>query len=152
MPYSYHQLGPADADQLRTLLAVFGTAFHDVPTYQSAVPDEAYQREFLAQAQHIVLVALDGEQVVGGLVSYVLPKFEQVRKEIYIYDLAVDEAHRRRGIARELIRVLQKHARKIGAYVIYVQADHGDAAAIQLYSSLGKKEDVYHFDIHPHEA
>ena len=36
-----------------------------------------------------------------------------------------------------------------GAYVIYVQADLVDAAAIALYSKLGKREDVLHFDIEP---
>lgn len=34
-----------------------------------------------------------------------------------------------------------------GAYVIVVQADHGDAPAIALYSKLGRREDVLHFDI-----
>jgi aminoglycoside 3-N-acetyltransferase I len=30
--------------------------------------------------------------------------------------------------------------------VIYVQADQGDEPAIRLYSSLGTREDVLHFD------
>ena len=42
----------------------------------------------------IALVALDGNKVVGGLAAYVLDKFEQERKEIYIYDLAVSKDHR----------------------------------------------------------
>jgi aminoglycoside 3-N-acetyltransferase I len=33
--------------------------------------------------------------------------------------------------------------------VIYVQADHGDDPAIALYSGLGRREDVLHFDIAP---
>ena len=33
------------------------------------------------------------------------------------------------------------------AYVIFVQADMGDAPAIALYSKLGIREDVLHFDI-----
>ena len=33
------------------------------------------------------------------------------------------------------------------AYVIYVQADLGDEAAIALYSKLGLREGVLHFDI-----
>jgi hypothetical protein len=31
--------------------------------------------------------------------------------------------------------------------VIFVQADRGDDAAIALYSKLGAREDVLHFDI-----
>lgn len=80
-----------------------------------------------------------------------LPKFEQARKEIYIYDLAVAETHRRRGIATALIRALQKCALAVGAYVIYVQADWGDDPAIALYTKMGTREDVLHFDIDPHD-
>jgi hypothetical protein len=34
-----------------------------------------------------------------------------------------------------------------GAYVIFVQADYGDEPAIALYTKLGTREDVLHFDI-----
>jgi aminoglycoside 3-N-acetyltransferase I len=34
-----------------------------------------------------------------------------------------------------------------GAYVIYVQADLQDLPAIELYTRLGTREDVLHFDI-----
>jgi GNAT superfamily N-acetyltransferase len=51
----------------------------------------------------ILLVALAGEQVVGGLVAYELEKFERERRELHIYDLAVREEHRRQGIATALI-------------------------------------------------
>jgi aminoglycoside 3-N-acetyltransferase I len=32
---------------------------------------------------------------------------------------------------------------------VFVQADHGDDAAIALYTKLGAREDVLHFDIAP---
>lgn len=85
--------------------------------------------------------------VVGGLAAYVLDKFEQARKEIYIYDLAVSEAHRRLGIATALIHSLKRIGKERGANVIFVQADYGDDLAITLYTKLGKREDVLHFDI-----
>jgi len=79
----------------------------------------------------------------------VLDKLEQRRSEIYIYDLAVAEAHRRQGIATALIEELKDIASRIGAWVIYVQADYGDEPAIALYEKLGTREDVMHFDIAP---
>ena len=85
--------------------------------------------------------------VVGALAAYELQKFEQARSEIYIYDLAVLHTHRRRGIATALIRTLQDLAAARGAWVIFVQADHGDDPAIALYTQLGTREDVLHFDI-----
>jgi aminoglycoside 3-N-acetyltransferase I len=92
-------------------------------------------------------VALDKNEVVGGLAAYELEKFEQDRREIYIYDLAVNEHHRRKGVATELINNLKRIAKARKAYIIYVQADKGDDPAIKLYESLGIREDVYHFDI-----
>ena len=145
----FEQLGRSDVTRLKQLLAVFGEAFDDMAAYQGAVPRESYLESFLADERCITIVAMDGDEVIGGLVAYELLKFKQERKEIYIYDLAVKAAHRRRGIATGLIVTLKAIARTRGAYVIYVQADRGDDAAIALYESLGVREDVLHFDIDP---
>jgi len=147
MEYTCRILAGADALLLKQLLTVFGEAFGEPDTYQSAVPDDDYLRALLGESHFIALVALHGETVVGGLVAYELQKFEQERKEIYIYDLAVSTEHRRKGVATNLIRELQRVARERSAYVIFVQADQGDIPAIRLYQSLGKREDVHHFDI-----
>ncbi|HTQ04444.1 MAG TPA: AAC(3)-I family aminoglycoside N-acetyltransferase [Polyangiaceae bacterium] len=149
MTYSFERLTAADAPDFTALLRVFGDAFGDAETYGGAVPSPAYLSGFLGRPQNVVLVGKSGGEVVGGLVAYVLEKFERERSEIYIYDLAVAEAHRRRGIARNLIELLRSVSRELGAYVIYVQADYGDDAAIALYTSLGTREDVMHFDITP---
>ena len=145
--YSYKQLTSSNVPDFKDLLKVFGEAFEEPATYQGNVPSDAYLKSLLAKDYFIALVALDGENVVGGLAAYVLEKFEQERKEIYIYDLAVSESHRRHGIATGLINNLKMIARDIGAYVIFVQADKGDTAAISLYESLGKAEDTFNFDI-----
>lgn len=147
MSYSYQQLTPTNLPLFKDLLKVFGEAFEDVPTYQDKIPSDKYLTSLLDKDHFIALAALGEGKVVGGLAAYVLEKFEQERKEIYIYDLAVAKEHRRKGIATELIRTLQTVAREKGAYVIFVQADPGDIPAIKLYESLGTREDVHHFDI-----
>lgn len=140
-------LAPADAVLMERLLDVFGDAFEDPQHYGAARPDAAYLTRLLGRDDFIAIVALKDGAVVGGLAAYELHKFEQARSEIYIYDLAVAEAHRRRGIATALIGELQDIAARRGAWVIYVQADLGDDSAIALYSKLGVREDVLHFDI-----
>ena len=147
MAYAIRQLAGPDVAVLKRLLRTFGDAFGEPDTYQGAVPSDDYLRTLLEKPTFVALAALDGEEVVGGLVAYVLDKFERQRSEVYVYDLAVAEAHRRQGIARRLIEALKPIARARGAWVIYVQADRGDAAAIALYESLGTREDVHHFDI-----
>lgn len=131
------------------MLDLFGEVFDDRPAYCDRQPDDAYLRRLLGQPHFIALAAIENGQVTGGLAAYELMKFEQARSEIYIYDLAVAEAYRRRGIASALIRHLQQLAASRGAWVIYVQADHGDDPAVALYTKLGVREDVMHFDIPP---
>jgi len=146
---STRRFGVADIAEFRSLLELFGSAFDDRTSYLGAQPDDEYLRRLLASDTFIAVAAFDGATLVGGLAAYVLPKFEQARSEIYIYDLAVHEQHRRRGVATDLITELKRLAIERGACVIYVQADHGDDAAIALYTKLGTREDVMHFDIHP---
>jgi aminoglycoside 3-N-acetyltransferase I len=132
---------------MRAVLNMFGKVFQDVETYSGSQPGTAYLERLLGSDTFIALAALKGDEVVGGLAAYVLPKFEQERSEVYIYDLAVADAHRREGIATALIMELKGMASLRGAYVIFVQADHGDDPAIALYTKLGVREDVLHFDI-----
>jgi aminoglycoside 3-N-acetyltransferase I len=141
------RLGPADVLLLRTLNRLFGTAFADLETYGAEPPGDDYLEGLLAKEHVIALVALAGEEVVGGLVAYELDKFERARREVYIYDLAVRAEHRRQGVATALIEHLREIAAQRGAWVVYVQADHGDDPAIALYEKLGVREDVLHFDI-----
>ena len=148
---STRALDGSDVVEFRSLLALFGAAFDDRKTYLSAQPDDDYLRRLLASDTFIAVATLDGMTVIGGLAAYVLPKFEQARSEIYIYDLAVHEQHRRKGVATSLIGELKRLAAERGAYVIYVKADYGDDPAIALYSKLGTREDVMHFDIPPFE-
>jgi aminoglycoside 3-N-acetyltransferase I len=136
-----------DVALMGALLTTFGDAFDEVETFGSARPSRRYLGDLLGSDYFIALAAVKGGEVVGGLAAYQLRKFEQERSEIYIYDLAVAEPHRRQGIATALILELKKIASERGAYVIFVQADLGDAPAIALYTRLGTREDVLHFDI-----
>jgi aminoglycoside 3-N-acetyltransferase I len=143
------QLGPDEVALMEALATMFGEAFGDMETYTGHRPSPSYLRRLLATEYFIALAALKDDAVIGGLVAYELKKFEQERSEIYIYDLAVGAAHRREGIATALILALKQIAAARGSYVIFVQADTGieDAPAIALYTKLGTREDVLHFDI-----
>jgi aminoglycoside 3-N-acetyltransferase I len=147
IPCVVHRLTPSDVSQLRALNALFGEAFDDHESYRAQPPSDEYLESLLAKEHVIALVALAEEQVAGGLVAFELEKFERARREIYIYDLAVAETHRRQGIATALIDRLREIAAERGAWVIYVQADYGDEPAIALYEKLGTREEVLHFDI-----
>jgi len=141
------QLKPNDLSLFEDLMTVFAGAFEEPETYTSKRPSPDYVKNLLASDYFIALTALKESKVVGGLAAYELKKFEQERSEIYIYALAVSEKHRREGIATALINRLKEVAIERGTYVIFVQADSGDEPPTSLYSKLGIREDVLHFDI-----
>ena len=148
-PFEVRVLGSDDVAPLRAMLAVFAGAFGELETYTARQPDDDYLERLLARDTFVAIAAFARGAVVGGLAGYLLPKFEQARSELYIYDLAVAAGERRRGIATALVRAVQRLAADRGAWVVFVQADHGDDAAIALYTKLGAREDVLHFDIAP---
>ncbi|MEX2599549.1 MAG: AAC(3)-I family aminoglycoside N-acetyltransferase [Dehalococcoidia bacterium] len=145
--YTYKHLSSSDLGLLRELNKMFAEVFEEPGTYQGAPPSDEYLLSLLGKPHVMLLVAMDGNEVVGGLAAYELEKFEQERTEVYIYDLGVQERHRRQGIATRLINELRHIAKERGAWVVFVQADYEDDPAIRLYESLGKREEVLHFDI-----
>ncbi|MGA9487533.1 MAG: AAC(3)-I family aminoglycoside N-acetyltransferase [Methylocella sp.] len=147
IPLTIRQLTFDDIAHMEAMLTIFAEAFDKAQTYNAARPSHAYLRRLLGSDYFIALAAMKNGSVVGGIAAYELHKFEQERSEVYIYDLAVTEAHRREGIATALIEELKKIAAAREAYVIFVQADIGDAPAIALYTKFGIREEVLQFDI-----
>ncbi len=148
-PFDVRVLGAGDVASLREMLSMFGRAFGEAATYTTLQPDDLYFSSLLGSSSFVAVSAVAGGKIIGGTAGYVLHKFEQARSELYIYDLAVEKSSRRQGVATAIIRELQHLAAERGIYVIFVQADHGDEPAIALYTKLGVREDVLHFDIAP---
>lgn len=130
-----------DVSKLQKLNELFGAVFEDADNYQSRPPRAEYLADFLASDQNIVLVAEQDGQIVGGLVAYCLTKFEQERKEVYLYDLAVSADYQRHGVGKMLMNELRGIAKSLGAYIVFVQADEGDDA-VAFYESLGPVENL----------
>lgn len=147
MTATVRRLGPDDLGAMRGINALYAEVFGEPEHYAAAPPADAWLTAQLADQHVIALVAEDSGRIVGALTGYILPKLEQERSEIYIYDLAVAESHRRRGIATALIDALHPIAREAGAWVIYVQADDGDEPAVALYTRLGERKDVILIEI-----
>ncbi len=148
-PSELRILTAADLGLMRQLNALFSEAFGEREIFGGEPPDDDYLRDWLGKPHVVVVAALEDGAVIGGLVAYELEKFERRRSEFYIYDLAVEASHRRRGVASACIERLRAIAAERGACTIFVQADYGDEAAIALYQKKGVSEDVIHFDIAP---
>ena len=144
-------LTPDDVPLMRELLALFGRAFDDVESYSAHQPDDGYLEKLLNSETFIAITALrEGRRSAGLRGTFSLSSNRPVG--VLIYDLAVDEPYRREGVATAIVEKLKEIAASRGIYAIFVQADLDDEPAIALYTALGNREDVLHFDIAPRKS
>ena len=132
---------------MQALLVFFGEAFDEPDIYGAAPPSSAYLERILAKPHFFALVAEEQGQIIGGLAAYELEKFEQERSEIFIYDLAVAETHRRHGVATALIEETRRIAAERGVHVMFIATEADNHPAVALYSKFGTREETCHFDI-----
>jgi [ribosomal protein S18]-alanine N-acetyltransferase len=107
---------------------------YDGPARRDAV------KRFLASSDHHLLLAYEGSHPVG-FVSGVEVTHPDKGTEMFLYELAVAEAHQRRGIGRALVAALAELARGRGLYGMWVLTDRANAAAMATYRSAGAAED-----------
>ncbi|MDJ0642421.1 MAG: GNAT family N-acetyltransferase [Erythrobacter sp.] len=149
---SVRRLGDGDLPGFRAMNAIFSEVFEEPENYADAPPGDDYASAWLANPHNIAVIAEVKGRAVGALAGYVLPKFEQERCELYIYDLAVLETHRRLGAATAMIGEVRRIARELGASTVFVQAETmpEDEPAQALYRKLSHGElTALHFDIAP---
>jgi ribosomal protein S18 acetylase RimI-like enzyme len=91
---------------------------------------------FLAEAGHHLLIAYEEERPVG-FVSGVEVTHPDKGTEMFLYELAVDETFRRRGIGRALVERLAAVARHAGCYGMWVVTDEDNLAARATYEGTG---------------
>ena len=112
------------------------------PLFDHEPKPDAIQR-FLADPNHHLMVALAGGKPVG-FVSGVELTHPDKGTEMFLYELAVDEQHRRLGVATELVSALRDLARKRDCYDMWVLTDHDNAAALATYRKTGTDEESSH--------
>jgi ribosomal protein S18 acetylase RimI-like enzyme len=98
-------------------------------------------RAFLADVDTILLVAFDGGEVAGFVLAYVLRRRHGDARQLFVYEVDVAPAHRRRGIATALMRELESFAVKHGIGRGFVLTERDNVAAMGLYGSLGGREE-----------
>ena len=148
MQYQIKKLGREDLSLARELFILFKKVFDEVDIETTNLPDEIYLSNLLQKDSFHVLVALTEGRVVGGLTAYEFDMYMKKEKEAYIYDLAIHENHRRKGIARSLVRALQEYAGERNISVLFVEAHVEDAGAVAFYKAVGAKmEEVRHFNL-----
>jgi ribosomal protein S18 acetylase RimI-like enzyme len=107
------------------------------PLFDHALRPEAVER-FLADPTHHLLGACNGEpETAAGFVSGVEMTHPDKGTEMFLYELAVEQASRNQGIGRALVRALAELARERGCYGMWVLTEGGNPAALRAYAAAG---------------
>ena len=98
--------------------------------------DDEPQIGLLADDATIFLAAFRGAEPVGFVFGYELQRRHEAPSILFVYELDVDEAHRRQGIGGRLMRELAEIARSRGVSEGFVLTEPENDAANALYRSL----------------
>lgn len=107
-------------------------------------PRQGATERFLADDRHHLLIAYV-DNVPAGMVTGVEMTHPDKGTEMFLYELGVDEAFRRRGVGRTLVSALAELAHERGCYGVWTITDEDNAAALATYSRAGgtpEKEQV----------
>ncbi|MGE0352329.1 MAG: N-acetyltransferase family protein [Gemmatimonadales bacterium] len=126
MPATIRMLGQGD----ETILTRVAPDVFDHPV------DPGRTGEFLRDPRHHLAVALDDDLVVGfaSAVDYVHP---DKQPELWINEVGVAPDYRRQGIGAALLRAVLEAGRARGCRQAWVLTSPGNAAAVDLYRSVG---------------
>ena len=91
--------------------------------------------EGLATPDHRILAAVAGEVVVGMV--WIALRRDHGRVECFIYDIVVEEAHRRKGHGRAMLAAVDRLAKDMGADKVALHVFGDNPGAIALYRSAG---------------
>jgi ribosomal protein S18 acetylase RimI-like enzyme len=126
MHVAVRRLGPGDEEAVLKAAALFDVA-----------PKPDATRRFLADPTHHLLLAFDADDNPVGFVSGIEVTHPDKGSEMLLYELAVDEAVRRRGVGGTLVEALERLAREHGCYGMWVLADYDNEAARATYARAG---------------
>ena len=115
------RLGPGDEDVVARL-----------------AEDDEPQTELLHDENTIFLTAFDdGGAPMGFIFGYELPRRRGDPSILFVYEVDVDPAYQRQGVASGLLRELARIARARGIATGFVLTSAGNKAAMRLYESVG---------------
>jgi ribosomal protein S18 acetylase RimI-like enzyme len=122
------RLGPDEAERV-----VAASPLFDGPATR------AWASQFLSRdGHHLLMATINGVDV--GFVSGVEMTHPDKGTEMLLYELAVAEPHRRRGVGRSLVAALVELAREQGCYGMWVGTDDDNVAALATYHATGAGE------------
>ena len=115
---------------------------HVAPDVFDGPVDPRWTAEFIADARHHLIVAVDDGVVVGmvSAVDYVHP---DKAAQLWINELGVAPTHQRRGIGLALVQRMLAHGRSIGCTEAWVGTEVDNVTARSLYERAGGGAEMF---------
>ncbi len=110
------------------------------PLFDHSPSEQAVDRFLREETHHLLLSYVDDVKQPVGFVSGVEVTHPDKGTEMFLYELAVSDSHRRRGIGTALVRALADLARKRGCYGMWVLTGTDNGNAISTYTKAGATE------------
>lgn len=96
----------------------------------------ALAQQFCADPRHHLVVALDGDRVVG-MVSAVHYLHPDKPPQLWINEVGVAPAYRQHGCATTMLTTMLRHGATLGCNLAWVLTDEGNPVAQRLYVRAG---------------
>lgn len=127
------RLSSGDRALARKLFALMASVFEE----DQAQLSDTYADALLSRSDFWIIAAFINDELVGGLTAHTLPMTRSESAEVFIYDLAVDPRHQRKGVGRQLVEALREDAALQGIFEVLVPADNQDLHALEFYRAIG---------------
>lgn len=122
----------------KEIILMFG---FDDETANQSLPSDDYLAEMLARNDFHVIVALENQQLIGGLTAYEMKMFKRETTEMFLYEIEVAESHRQKGVGKALIEFLKRICVEKGIVEMFVGTERANFPARKLYETTGGKAD-----------
>ncbi len=123
--------------EVRRLTTADLTLVLDAAYLYDRPPDATAATAFLADPRNYLLLGLVEGQPAGFIRAHALAQIDTVRPQFFLYEIGVDPAFQRRGVARLLIEELHQLARELDAKEDFVITNPSNTAAMGLYRATG---------------
>jgi ribosomal protein S18 acetylase RimI-like enzyme len=123
--FAIRRIGPADAAALEAI----APEVFDEPVQHHRL------QEYLAAPGHLMLLAVDGDLVVGQCAA-VVHRHPDKPTELYIDELGTASTHRRLGIGRALLKAMFAWGRELGCEEAWLGTEPDNDPANALYRGM----------------
>jgi aminoglycoside 3-N-acetyltransferase I len=98
------------------------------------VSDDTHLLRLLKKKSFYCVVALQGDVILGRLTAFEFELYHDNTREVYLYEIDVDEQYQQQGIGVQLIEFTKKICKKRGVSYMFVGTEADNIPAQKLYA------------------